>query len=41
MLLPLSKGRLREYCWPVSSYSGQTLRIALIDSADKPDRAAT
>ena len=35
-LLPLSKGQLREYCWPVSSYSGQTLRIALIDRDARP-----
>jgi Protein of unknown function (DUF1570) len=30
------KGQLQEYCWPVSSYSGQTLRIALVDRDDRP-----
>jgi hypothetical protein len=35
-VLPLQKGRPREYIWPVSNYVGQTLRIALVDDDKRP-----
>ncbi len=31
-ILPRQDGRLQEYFWPISSFAGQTLRIALMDS---------
>lgn len=36
-LLPLQpRGQLQEYYWPVSSFAGQALRIALIDRDSRP-----
>jgi hypothetical protein len=35
-LLPADRGTLREYCWDVSRHNGRRVRIALIDSDDRP-----
>jgi hypothetical protein len=35
-LLPLSKGRPREYLWPVQDYAGQTVRLVIKDEDDRP-----
>jgi hypothetical protein len=35
-ILPFEKGRLRTYQWDVSAYNGRTVRLALIDSDDRP-----